>query len=84
MASLISYYSNLLVNHGCTHQTMRGEDHEFVPVGQGNVVSVEFNLLYRWHSALSVKDVEWTTKMFEELVQGGNPSEVKKKVLFPF
>ena len=26
----------------------------------GNQVSVEFNLIYRWHSAISDKDEEWT------------------------
>jgi len=56
--------------------TMRDLDHSFVPVGQGNVVSVEFNLLYRWHSAISASDTAWTTKMFDELMNGENLSEV--------
>lgn len=57
-------------------QTMRDLSHEFVPVGQGNVVSTEFNLLYRWHSTLSAQDTEWTTKTFESLFEGKNPAEV--------
>lgn len=43
---------------------MRDIDHEFSPQGEGNVVSVEFNLLYRWHATLSEQDTEWTEKEF--------------------
>ena len=66
----------LVVNPG-TSQTMRDSDHSFVPVGQGNVVSIEFNLLYRWHATLSAHDTAWTTKMFEGLLKGQNPEKVK-------
>ena len=37
------------------------------PVGTGNQVSAEFNLVYRWHSAISEKDDKWTQKLFKEL-----------------
>ncbi|KAF9042906.1 heme peroxidase [Panaeolus papilionaceus] len=47
--------------------TMREIDHDFVPVGQGNVVSVEFNLLYRWHATLSEKDTTWTNDLFQKV-----------------
>ncbi|EMD30619.1 hypothetical protein CERSUDRAFT_145870, partial [Gelatoporia subvermispora B] len=33
--------------------TMRELDHEFAPQGEGNVCSVEFNLMYRWHASTS-------------------------------
>lgn len=46
------------------------------PVGEGNVVSVEFNLLYRWHATLSAKDAEWTTEMFERIFQGKDLKDV--------
>lgn len=46
---------------------MREIDHDFVPVGQGNVVSVEFNLLYRWHATLSEKDTTWTNDLFQKV-----------------
>jgi linoleate 10R-lipoxygenase len=59
---------------------MRESDHAFVPVGEGNVVSIEFNLLYRWHSTLSAQDTVWTTKMLEGISK--DPSEVKKTVTF--
>lgn len=44
-------------------------DHSVSPRGEGNVVSLEFNLLYRWHAAISQADTEWTEKVFEELFQ---------------
>lgn len=33
-------------------------------------MSVEFNLLYRWHAAVSQPDVEWTEKLFAESMPG--------------
>ncbi|KJA25365.1 hypothetical protein HYPSUDRAFT_64946 [Hypholoma sublateritium FD-334 SS-4] len=39
--------------------TMRDSDHAFTPIGEGNVSSIEFNLLYRWHSTLSKEDERW-------------------------
>ncbi len=40
--------------------------------GTGNQVSAEFNLVYRWHSAISKKDEEWTEELYVELF--GKPS----------
>ncbi|KAK7062576.1 hypothetical protein VNI00_000064 [Paramarasmius palmivorus] len=45
---------------------MRQLNHEFAPRGEGNVVSVEFNLMYRWHATLSRKDSEWTEDVFHQ------------------
>ncbi|KAH8108998.1 heme peroxidase [Phellopilus nigrolimitatus] len=44
-------------------------DHTVSPRGEGNVVSLEFNLLYRWHAALSKADTAWTEKVFEEFFE---------------
>ncbi|KAH9010472.1 heme peroxidase, partial [Lactarius pseudohatsudake] len=44
----------------------RDIDHEVSPRGEGNVVSIEFNLLYRWHAAVSEPDEEWTEKLFAD------------------
>ena len=33
----------------------------------GNQVSAEFNLAYRWHSAISEKDEKWTEGLYREL-----------------
>ena len=37
--------------------------------GQGNQVSVEFNVLYRFHSPLSRRDVKWTNDFLTQLLQ---------------
>ncbi|WPH03723.1 Hypothetical protein R9X50_00660600 [Acrodontium crateriforme] len=42
-------------------------DGEGVPRGVGNQVSVEFNLLYRFHSCISKKDEQWTNEFFLKL-----------------
>jgi len=38
-----------------------------VPRGEGNSVSIEFNLLYHWHSTTSQIDEEWTENLFREI-----------------
>ncbi|KAJ6467001.1 heme peroxidase [Mycena sanguinolenta] len=47
----------------------REPTHDLTPRGEGNVVSIEFNLLYRWHATLSKKDTEWTEDLFKELFE---------------
>ncbi|MCJ1402641.1 hypothetical protein MMC11_005861 [Xylographa trunciseda] len=37
--------------------------------GQGNQVSAEFNVLYRFHSPLSRRDVRWTSKFLTDLLK---------------
>ncbi|KAF2716107.1 putative fatty acid oxygenase [Polychaeton citri CBS 116435] len=43
------------------------------PRGIGNQVSAEFNLVYRWHSAISEKDEKWTQGLFKKI--WGKPAE---------
>ncbi|CAG7848099.1 Psi-producing oxygenase A AltName: Full=Fatty acid oxygenase ppoA; Includes: RecName: Full=Linoleate 8R-lipoxygenase; Includes: RecName: Full=9,12-octadecadienoate 8-hydroperoxide 8R-isomerase [Serendipita indica DSM 11827] len=43
------------------------------PRAEGNCVSVEFNLLYRWHATMSHKDVDW----LEMLVKKALPGEAR-------
>lgn len=45
------------------------------PRGVGNQVSAEFNLVYRWHSATSKRDEEWTENMYRQMF-GKPASEV--------
>lgn len=35
--------------------------------GTGNCCSVEFNLVYRWHSAISKRDDEWTQDLYRDI-----------------
>ncbi|KAN0083249.1 hem peroxidase [Elaphomyces granulatus] len=37
------------------------------PSGLGNQCSFEFNLAYRWHSAIGAKDEEWTEEVYKHL-----------------
>jgi len=55
---------------------MREVDHEVSPRGEGNVVSIEFNLLYRWHAALSEQDTIWIEKEFSRFFKGKDLSKV--------
>ncbi|KAH9175686.1 heme peroxidase [Lactarius sanguifluus] len=57
----------------------RDIDHEVSPRGEGNVVSIEFNLLYRWHAAVSEPDEEWTEKLFAESMKGVDMKTVSVK-----
>lgn len=52
-------------------------DGEGVPRGVGNQVSVEFNLLYRFHSCISKKDEGWINNFFLKLFPGRNPDDLK-------
>jgi hypothetical protein len=47
-----------------------------VPSGVGNQVSVEFNLVYRWHSAISKKDEAWTNELYQSMFPEQDTSKV--------
>ncbi|KIJ37088.1 hypothetical protein M422DRAFT_232076 [Sphaerobolus stellatus SS14] len=49
---------------------IRDSTHEIAPRGEGNVCSVEFNLLYRWHATTSSKDEKWLDGVFREFGDG--------------
>ena len=42
----------------------------------GNQVSAEFNLVYRWHAAVSERDDKWTREEYKRLFPGKEPSQV--------
>ncbi len=48
-------------------------DDEGTPRGIGNQVSVEFNLLYRFHACISKRDEAWMNKFFCEIFPGSTP-----------
>ncbi|EXJ55141.1 hypothetical protein A1O7_08066 [Cladophialophora yegresii CBS 114405] len=54
-----------------------------VPSGVGNQVSVEFNLVYRWHSAISIKDEKWTNDLYQSLFPGRDVASVTQWELLP-
>ncbi|KIW60956.1 hypothetical protein PV05_01130 [Exophiala xenobiotica] len=53
-------------------------DEAGVPSGVGNQVSVEFNLIYRWHSAISVKDEKWSNELYQSLFPGKDIATVSE------
>jgi cytochrome P450 len=44
-----------------------------VETATGNQVSAEFNLVYRWHSAISARDEQWTEEQYARLFPGKDP-----------
>jgi len=44
-------------------------------MGGGNVCSIEFNLMYRWHAAVSEPDAEWIRKELTAIL-GKDPAVV--------
>ncbi|KHN98764.1 heme peroxidase [Metarhizium album ARSEF 1941] len=51
-------------------------DGEGVPRGVGNQVSVEFNLIYRFHSCISKKDERWINDFLVKLFPGRKPDDL--------
>jgi hypothetical protein len=46
------------------------------PLGVGNQVSVEFNLIYRWHSTVSLRDEKWSEDFFAKIFSGSDVSKM--------
>lgn len=46
-----------------------------VPEGVGNHVSAEFNLVYRWHSTISLRDEQWTAAEMRRLLKDKDPEQ---------
>lgn len=46
------------------------------PKGIGNQVSVEFSLIYRWHSGISSKDEKWAQDFYESIFPEKPPNTV--------
>ena len=51
--------------------------------GTGNQVSAEFNLVYRWHAAISERDDNWTQALFSEMFPDMTPADVAKPKNMP-
>lgn len=46
------------------------------PRGVGNQVSAEFNLVYRWHAAVSERDDKWTQDLFKQMFPDASAEQV--------
>lgn len=44
----------------------------------GNQVSAEFNLIYRWHAAISERDDEWTKEAYSNMFPGKDPKSLSQ------
>ncbi|TID24533.1 heme peroxidase [Venturia nashicola] len=54
-----------------------------VPLAAGNQVSAEFNLVYRWHSAISAKDEKWTENLIKHQFIDEIPDGDLTKLSYP-
>ncbi|KAL4780368.1 heme peroxidase [Aspergillus varians] len=51
-------------------KTLSAFDSEGVPRGVGNQVSAEFNMIYRWHAAISDHDEKWVNELSNRVFGG--------------
>ena len=51
-------------------------DKSVFPLSTGNQVSVEFNLIYRWHPTVSARDEKWTQNFFQKIFPGQDVSKL--------
>ncbi|KAF7982555.1 hypothetical protein HWV62_27534 [Athelia sp. TMB] len=58
---------------------IRNEDHTLFERGRGNVCSVEFNCLYRWHATTSAQDEKWVEGVFTNLFEGKPADDITVK-----
>ncbi|KAF8628091.1 hypothetical protein AX15_004094 [Amanita polypyramis BW_CC] len=63
--------------------TIRYRNGQIVNRGEGNHVSVEFNVLYHWHATISEADEKWTENLFSG-IQGFQGQSVEKMELKEF
>lgn len=63
-------------------QSFDAFDTEGIPKGVGNQVSMEFNLIYRWHATISNKNNEWTRNFMATLWPDQDPETITQVQLF--
>ncbi|KAI0322769.1 linoleate diol synthase, partial [Amylostereum chailletii] len=56
---------------------MRDSDHKLFERGRGNVCSVEFNCLYRWHATTSEVDEKWIEQLMDQTFPNKSIDELK-------
>jgi len=52
-----------------------------IPSAEGNQVSAEFNLIYRWHACVSERDTKWTEDFFENELEAKDPDTLTAEEL---
>ena len=57
-------------------------DSEGIPKGVGNQVSMEFNLIYRWHATVSNRNEAWVNDFMKKLWPGQDPATLTQTQLF--
>ncbi|GJJ14696.1 hypothetical protein Clacol_008963 [Clathrus columnatus] len=55
---------------------LRDSSHDILPRGEGNVCSVEFNLLYRWHATTSEKEEKWLDEFSKRVFPNKSYDEI--------
>ncbi|KAI0306151.1 linoleate diol synthase [Multifurca ochricompacta] len=77
------YFSSILglVRQGSTWSLdpfgeMRDSDHKLFERGRGNVCSVEFNCLYRWHATTSEADEKWVEQLMGHIFPSQSVEDV--------
>ncbi|KAF8551616.1 heme peroxidase [Imleria badia] len=80
---LVDYVGGILglVRDGLTWRldplaSFRESNHDVSPRGQGNAVSIEFNLLYHWHASICEQDETRLNTLFEKLFENKDPTTV--------
>jgi len=57
-------------------------DSEGIPKGVGNQVSMEFNLIYRWHATISNRNEAWVNDFMKKLWPGQDPATLTQTQLY--
>ncbi|SMR63435.1 unnamed protein product [Zymoseptoria tritici ST99CH_3D1] len=56
-------------------------DADGIPRGIGNQVSMEFNLIYRWHATVSNANEQWVNDFFAKIFPGKDPATITQAEL---
>jgi hypothetical protein len=63
-------------------QAFNAFDSEGIPKGVGNQVSMEFNLIYRWHATISNRNEAWVNDFMQRLWPDQDPSTLTQAQLY--
>ncbi|KAH8646471.1 fatty acid oxygenase [Tricladium varicosporioides] len=75
---ILKDYVRVILNLNSTFDPF---DTQGIPKGIGNQVSIEFNLIYRWHGTISDKNAKWTEDFFKAIFPGIDPQAMTQQQL---